>query len=209
MDLFGRTSVMERRRERALSVAAGPTDTTLIASCLAGDDQAWEQLVERYSALVYSIARRHGFRREDAADVHWRTWEMLWEDLPRLRDREQLGPWLITVTARLCWHQIERIRKQATQGFEGEEPLLVPDPDPLPDELIISADMADAVRRAMEQLPQRCQRLLTLLFRDPTAPSYEQIGAELGLARDSVGSLRYRCLQRLRESLGVENDPDG
>ena len=48
---------------------APPTDHQLLGRCLAGDEQAWEEIVGRYERLVFSVALKNGLSREDAADV--------------------------------------------------------------------------------------------------------------------------------------------
>ena len=45
------------------------TDEELLHACRTGDSRAWEQLLERYERLVFSIARNTGLSREDAADM--------------------------------------------------------------------------------------------------------------------------------------------
>jgi RNA polymerase sigma factor (sigma-70 family) len=177
------------------------SDEALIASCLAGDDEAWELLVERYSSLVYSVARRYGLNVQDASDVHWQAWETLWEDLPRLRDRQRLGPWLITVTARLAWHHNDRRKRHPSEPLPDAAAAAIQDPAPQPEELAVRDAAAGQVRDALAMLPSNCQQLIQMLFFDPTAPSYDRIGASLGLSRDSIGSYRQRCLRKLREAL--------
>jgi DNA-directed RNA polymerase specialized sigma24 family protein len=61
----------------------------------------------------------------------------------------------------------------------------------------------------MQLLNARCRRLLTLLFLDPDEPSYEEISAQLGIPKGSIGPTRNRCLQQLRlalEGLGFADE---
>ena len=59
-----------------------------------------EALVQRYANLVYSVAQRYHLDADDAADVFQNTWSALWQRLGDVRYRANLGPWLLTVTAR-------------------------------------------------------------------------------------------------------------
>ena len=59
------------------------------------------------------------------------------------------------------------------------------------------AALADALRK----LAPRCRDLLTLVFLDATEPSYDEIAAQLGLPKGSIGPTRNRCLEQLRSLL--------
>jgi DNA-directed RNA polymerase specialized sigma24 family protein len=48
-----------------------------VARASLGEQAAWDQLVERYGAMVWAVARRHGLGLEDAADVSQVTWLLL------------------------------------------------------------------------------------------------------------------------------------
>lgn len=174
------------------------TDAELVAACLRGEAEAWEQLVRRYAALVYSIARRYGLDADDAADVFQNTWSALWERLPDVRDHTRLGPWLITVAGRLAYQQVERRQRRAIHERAETELQSRPDPAALPDELVLARVEADAVRAALARLPERCRRLLVLLFYDPATPTYTEIARQLGVSPDTIGPLRGRCLRHLK-----------
>ena len=78
------------------------SDPRLIARCVDGDQAAWDDLVDRYGRLVYSIARRYGLDA-DADDVFQNVFSALFRSLDRLRDKGRLSSWLITTTHRECW----------------------------------------------------------------------------------------------------------
>ena len=58
------------------------------------------------------MARRYRLNHDDAADVFQNTWSALWERLPDVRDRERLAPWLIRVSGRLSYQQVEQRQRQ-------------------------------------------------------------------------------------------------
>ena len=57
------------------------SDAELVRACVEGDQHAWEQLVQRYQRLVYSIPRRAGLDEEASADVFQRVFTSLVEHL--------------------------------------------------------------------------------------------------------------------------------
>lgn len=90
------------------------------------------------------------------------------------------------------------------------------DPDPqieaeaaLPDEEVIALERQAILEVALEHLDSRCAALLRALFFEPENKSYKQIAKDLGVAANTLGPLRSRCLERLRkvlEELGYETD---
>ena len=88
-----------RRRRRGCASRTGEptsralTDAELVRACRAGDADAWNELVERYSRYVYAIAVR-GFRLsdEDAEDVFQDVFTRIYTRLDSLRDDSALRP---------------------------------------------------------------------------------------------------------------------
>src|SRR5919201_1517677 len=84
------------------------TDAQLVARCRAGDQAAWNQLVERFSRYVYAICVQ-AFRlpAQDAEDVFQEVFARVFERLDTLREDEAVRPWIAPLTRRLC---IDRVR---------------------------------------------------------------------------------------------------
>src|SRR5688572_25438894 len=78
-------------------------DAQLVARCRLGDEEAWRELVDRFSRYVYAIAVQ-GFRLSDAdaEDIFQEVFARAYERLPNLRDDEAIKPWLAQLTRRLC-----------------------------------------------------------------------------------------------------------
>src|SRR5205807_6502768 len=88
---------------RVRSRGAVPTsDEELLAACLRGEHTAWEALVDRYAALIYSIPFKYGFEEADASDVFQSVCVTLLEKLGSIRAPQGLAAWIITTTSREC-----------------------------------------------------------------------------------------------------------
>jgi hypothetical protein len=61
-------------------------DTRLVKECLAGNEEAWSLLIEKYKALIYSIPVKYGLPPHEAADVFQVTCMELLARLPDLRE---------------------------------------------------------------------------------------------------------------------------
>lgn len=168
----------------------------LFLAAATGDRSAWDTLVQRYVALLWAIALRHGLNESDAADVVQTTWLRLLEHIGDVRDPARLGSWLSTTAQREALRCVARSRRfvlsDDSTTFDGPDRLLPP-----VDEALLHDEQAAAARQALETLPPAWRSLVTLLTQDPP-PSYEEIGADLGVPVGSIGPTRGRCVRRLR-----------
>lgn len=177
------------------------SDPALVQACLAGDEAAWEELVDRYGRLVYSIPRRNGLAEADADDVFQNVFATLFRRLGDLRDQTRLSSWLITTAHRESW----RVGKLARRSVELDDGVASAAAPPLDE--VARAEREQAVRQALRRLDGRCRELLTALFLAPETPSYEAIGARLGMPVGSIGPTRARCFTKLEavlRELGIE-----
>jgi RNA polymerase sigma factor (sigma-70 family) len=168
----------------------------------AGDQGAWNSLVERYSGLVWNVARGHRLGNADACDVAQTVWLRLVESLPQLREPAAVGGWLAT-TARN-----ESLRLLRRSGREVVEDDLGLDARPAdeaysPEAVVEARERRDLVRRALEVLPLRCQTLLRALAYSADY-SYADISVALDMPIGSIGPTRGRCLDRLRQGLRAD-----
>ena len=174
-----------------------PEVIDLVTRARCGDRSAWDQLVDRYSSLIWSICHRWQLDRTDAEDVGQAVWLRLVEQLDNLRDPAALPGWLATTTQREC----SRARRSRCRLAAGGQ---VPDAENLPDkqaataeDVLFMAERHAALRAAFTDLPANWQQLLTLLTTDPPTP-YAEISVKLGIPVGSIGPNRSRCLDRLR-----------
>jgi len=177
-------------------------DTAWLVKCAtAGDTWAWEQLIEKFGRLIWSITTEFKLFESDAADVYQTTWMRLIEHIDRLDHPDRVGSWLAATARNECLRCLASHKRvvlaledAAFDGPAAHEPEV--------DEALLAHERAQIVREAMAHLPQRWQRLLELLMSDPPA-SYAEISDELGLPIGSIGPTRGRCLARLRVLLSA------
>jgi RNA polymerase sigma factor (sigma-70 family) len=164
-----------------------------------GDQEAWNEIIERYAPLVWSICRRFQLDRQDIDDVGQSVWLLLVEHIGSLRDAAALPGWLATTTRHECLRVLRAGRRQDYAGLPPEEQM----PGDLAaanvEQELIAAERNAALRAALAELPDRCRELVSMLISDPP-PAYAEISAALGIAVGSIGPIRARCLARLRRS---------
>jgi RNA polymerase sigma factor (sigma-70 family) len=186
-----------------------PSVVNLVKRARDGDWGAWNEVVERYATLLWSICNGFGLSRADADDVAQTVWLKLVEQLGALRDYAALPGWLVTTTRRECL----RVLREAGRHAHNERPF---DPDiALPgdpvevERALLEAERRAALRAAFTQLQPQCRALLSMFIEDPPVP-YAQISERLGMPKGSIGPSRARCLAALRRcpALAALIDPD-
>jgi RNA polymerase sigma factor (sigma-70 family) len=166
----------------------------LLTAAASGDQGAWDALVNRYTSLLWSIARSYGLPAPDAADAVQTTWLRLLEHLDQIADPERLPGWLATTTRRECMHASRRIDRRTSPAADL---LDIPDGGPGVDAGLLRDERDAALWRALSKLDDFCRRLLRVLMADPP-PTYAEVSAALGIKVGSIGPTRARCLEKLR-----------
>lgn len=184
-----------------------PLVIAMVNRAAAGDQGAWNKIVERYSPLVWSICLRYRLDRQDSDDVGQSVWLLLVERIGMLREPAALPGWLATTAQRECLRVLRTSRRHDHAELPDEQ--LSPDLDAaVIEEELLSAERDAAVRAAFAELPRGCRELLTMLIGDQPH-SYEDISATLGMRVGSIGPMRARCLDRLRQSPHIAAIADG
>jgi RNA polymerase sigma factor (sigma-70 family) len=178
-------------------MADDPTTAALVSRVREGDKAAWDEIVQRYAPLVWSICRRHRLNDADTDDVGQEVWLRLVELVAVIRDAAALPGWLATTTRRLCLGVLESARHRADLTEASAADPRSERSVPGPDDLVLRAERNQVIRTAIAELPPRCQLLLYLLTQTPRL-SYAEIAAKLDEPIGGLGPRRARCLRELR-----------
>jgi RNA polymerase sigma factor (sigma-70 family) len=179
--------------------SAARDDRQLVKECLAGKEEAWSLLIEKYKALIFSIPVKYGLPHHEAAEVFQATCLELLTRLPELREPRALPKWLMQVAHHQCyrWKQ----QQQRLVSRDGDVTLPEPATAAIADSLVQQTQEEQMLREAMATLTPQCRRLVELLFLEIPPRPYAEVAAELGLARGSIGFTRQKCIERLRRNL--------
>lgn len=187
-----------------------PNETDLVKACLKGNQEAWEELVDRFTNLVFYIALGYGLTRPDAEEIHQIVFIIVFRELRKLREHQALAGWIGTITSRESI-RLSKKNQSRNQVELTDEDTQVPYLGPgMPSvEAIQDWERALLVKEALKRLGSPCQELLTILFTEDPVPSYEEIARRLKMPIGSIGPSRGRCLKRLEAiliELGVDKD---
>jgi RNA polymerase sigma factor (sigma-70 family) len=180
-------------------IRKGWDDPRLVKECLAGNEEAWSLLIDKYKALIYSIPVKYSLPPHEAADVFQSTCMELLTRLPELREPRALPKWLMQV----AHHQCFRVKRQQQRlvSRDAEPDLPEPETPAIAETLVQQTQEEQMLREAMRSLTPQCHRLVELLFFETPPRPYTEVAAELGLAPGSIGFTRQKCIERLRRNL--------
>ena len=172
----------------------------LVTAARAGDQSAWDAIVERYAPLVLSVLRRYRLSGHDASDVSQTTWLRLVEHLDEIREPERLPAWVVTTAKHEALRILNARQRTVVVDPQGHSDLSQkPDGGAEPDENLLCSERRLALLQGLAELKPAHRELLLLMLEDPPV-SYEAIGERLGMPHGSIGPTRARALAELRKT---------
>jgi RNA polymerase sigma factor (sigma-70 family) len=165
----------------------------LVDAARAGDDAAWRCLVMRFERRLRDVVRSYRLSAADVDDVLQTTWLRLFSHIGEIREPAAVGGWLATTARRECLRLL--------QGPMREQPTDDPDlgeqcEQDGPETELLAAERHAVLSRALETLPERHRRLMTMLASD-AALDYQHISQALAMPIGSIGPIRARSIARL------------
>jgi RNA polymerase sigma factor (sigma-70 family) len=184
------------------------SDALLAQQALAGDQQAFEIMVRRYSTPLFNFICRFLGDYDQACDVLQQVFMRFYTSLPRLGTGEPFKPWLFQVARNCCVDELRRRRRYAiqfsqleTENSEGEPSFLneIPDSSPLPEDLAERHDLQQILNRAIQSLPPKFRAVV--LLRYTSQLSFSEIGRTLNMPEATAKTYFHRAKVLLRKIL--------
>lgn len=173
-------------------------DDEAIRRCLAGDREAFGELVERYKRPLYAVAYRLLSDSGLAEDAVQETFLRAYRALGRFRQGDPLAPWLYRIATNLC-HDLGRSRGRQAPGLDQDQMDRLADPADQPDEALARRETQRRVREAVAALPEKYRVLVVMAHQQ--GMSYEAICQATGEPLTVVKNRLYRARQMLKEQL--------
>jgi RNA polymerase sigma-70 factor (ECF subfamily) len=178
-------------------------DIRLMELAGAGDERAFEQLVERHQRLVVGTVGRMLGTGSDAEDIAQQVFLRVWKNVKRYEPRAKFTTWLLKITRNLVFNELRRRSRHPQvplQGESEEEERPLKDEQAIPpDASLLGRELQEAVDAAIASLPES-QRMAVILRRYEEL-SYEEIAEALDQSVSAVKSLLFRARTELRQSL--------
>lgn len=170
-------------------------DAELVERIRAGDHRAWEDLVDRHSAMLWRLARSIVNDNDMASDAMQTAWLALLQHVDRISQPAAVKGWLATTVRREAIALSKSLaRQRATDPLDWsfDQPT---SPQDDPGVVAAQSDQHSTVMAEFRKLGERCQQLLTMLAHKIV---YDTIAQVLDIAVGSIGPTRARCLEQLR-----------
>ena len=202
----------------------------LVQALRAGDEAAFEALIERYHASLVRLAMLYVSDRAIAEDVTQETWLGVLEGLPRFEGRASLKTWLFRIlTNRAKTRGQRESRSIPFSAFwdpdaEPAEPAVsperfLPDDNPvtphhwavkpaawdeIPEEYFLTRETLAHIQKAVEALPPSQREVITL--RDIEGWTADEVCNALEISETNQRVLLHRARARVRRTLEVYFD---
>ncbi len=200
-------------RERTKAPSLETTDGMLVQQTLAGDQQAFEQLVRRYHVPLFNFICHCLGDYDLACDVSQQVFLQLYISMATLRTGEPLKAWLFQVARNRCLDELRRKRAihfselEASNDDDDLSPLaIMPDTSPQPDEMAERNDLQRALRQAIDALPPKFRSVV--LLRYTSQLSFSEIGKTLNMPEATAKTYFQRARPLLRTALASQWRPE-
>jgi RNA polymerase sigma factor (sigma-70 family) len=180
----------------------GSDDASLVGASLAGDREAFGQIVSRYQALIASIAYSATGSLSQSEDLAQETFVAAWKDLKALQDPARLRAWLCGIIRQVTANAFRRQQRDTAHGAAPLDCVAeAPSPQATPVDQAISREEEAILWRSLEQIPETYREPLILFYRE--GQSVERVGEALGLSEDAVRQRLSRGRKMLEQQVAA------
>jgi RNA polymerase sigma-70 factor (ECF subfamily) len=212
--------------EAGLQDRTAAEETELLARLRAGDERAFETLVERHYPTMLAVARHYVSSRAVAEEVVQEAWLGVLEGLDRFEGRSSLRTWILRILvnkAKTRGARDARTVPFASLASVGEEPAVDPerfrgpdDPFPghwraypgnwqrLPEETLAERETLDVVLATIHQLPPPQRLVITM--RDIQGCDAAEVCEALDVSEGNQRVLLHRARNKVRSALERQLD---
>ena len=182
-------------------------DTELLKRYAAGEEGAFQELVNRYKDSVYAFLRRFLNNRDLVDDVFQETFMQLYASRDTFDLSKPLRPWLFTIAANKARDALRHMQRvdftNLGSMFDSEEHSIddalntLDHDEHMPCDDLIKEETAAAVKRVISHMPARLREILILAYYHKF--SYAEISRILRIPVGTVKSRLHTAVNRFAE----------
>ncbi len=181
------------------------TDEELIRRFQAGDEEAFEEIVYRYSNRLMNFAYRFVLDKEESEDIVQDTFLKVYQNRHAYREIAKFSTWIYTITGNLAKTVLRKRRNRKMFFFSRMGPekkdMDFPSKDRKPENKIERQFDERIIQRAIQKLPEHFRT--AIILRDIQELSYEEISniinAPLGTVKSRINRARLRLQEELEQ----------
>jgi RNA polymerase sigma-70 factor (ECF subfamily) len=195
-------------RQDSAARAAWTSESEWITRLQAGDDQAFEELVLRYGARLFAVARHLLPRGEDAQDAVQEAFLAACRSIRSFRGECALSTWLHRIALNAALMKLRAARRHPEAPIEdllpafdtqGRHAAPIVGWQRTPEEAMLQSETRERVRDAIDRLPLAYRTVL--LLRDIEELSTQETAAILEVSENAVKIRLHRARMALRTLL--------
>jgi len=171
----------------------------LIQQCLAGSEEAFAEIVNRYKRLIYSVVYNMIGDKEQTCDVSQEVFVRIYKALDRYNPEYKFSTWAVKIATNLC---LDILRKKKPDLVPIEEVDNIYRCVETPESKYVEKERSEQIRKAIAELPDK-YRIPIILFHQGGL-SYEEMTKVLNQPMSIVKNRLYRARLMLREKLMSE-----
>ena len=172
----------------------------LVERCRSGDEQAFQELVDRYKDLVFALIARTVQDRSRAEDLSQDVFLRIHRGLPYFRGEARLSTWIYRIVANV-WLQ-EHGHPPAAVSFDDDRTRAMATAAAAPDRQFGDLELRDRLEKAIARLPANYRLLIAAHYLNGV--QYEGLAEALQLPLGTVKTQLYRAKQQLRRMLETD-----
>jgi RNA polymerase sigma-70 factor (ECF subfamily) len=181
---------------------AAEADRQILTAVAGGSADALERLYERHAATAFGLARRILARQDLAEEVVQDVFAQVWRQASRYdAARASVAGWIVLLTRTRAIDRLRALRARPDQelavGPSTSAPLVTPDRSP--EQVAISSEDAQAVRAALDGLPDEQRSLVNLAYYEGL--THSEIAARTGVPLGTIKTRLRTALMTLRGAL--------
>jgi RNA polymerase sigma-70 factor (ECF subfamily) len=181
--------------------ASAAAERTLVERCRAGDEGAFQELIDRYKDLVFALIARTVQDRSQAEDLAQEVFLRVHRGLPYFRGEARLSTWIYRIVANVCLQ--DRSRSKASVSLDALEAEGARAAAPaVRDRQFGDLELRDRLEKAIARLPANYRLLIAAHYLQGV--QYEDLADALELPLGTVKTQLHRAKQQLRRLLDTE-----
>ena len=174
------------------------TDMELIEACLSGDEMGFEELVNRYKNLVFSIIHRMTKDSEEANDISQEVFIKIYRNLASYTPAFKFSTWVMRITSNHIIDQ-HRKRKLETISFEAhteEAGIGIAGTTDSPESIYLQQEQTDRIAKILADLPEMYKTPVIMYHQEGL--SYQEISEKIGEPLSKVKNRIFRGRKMLK-----------
>lgn len=176
-------------------------DVDLVRATLAGDQDAFQRLVERYQDRLFALARGYTKRAVEIEDIVQDAFLKAFRRLDTFNHESSFYTWLYRITLNTALDFLKRRGRSPVRAVEDPElgAPLAPQEGFAPHARLEREEIAEITHAVLEELPEIFRTALVL--REFEGLAYQEIADVLGISIGTVESRLFRARARFKERL--------